>query len=338
MDDNPYTNDEIESAWQRADDFAIEDHNETDASDAHAMVGFRLWRTLRALGAVHGRMLVTGIDPHEFAQLPRGRVQVWEDDGFGMLVADILPDRPSASRGLGERDQEDPPESLVDEPGSMYDVVIYNAHPADVTIHHPGLRDHLLQNHHVALLTNLTRTIPGGFFAALLPRDVLDDPSPTVREAITLLGDVLGTVRLPSGALRNVAGCDNPTDLILVRRRPEGQPPTDQASFLNVVHLLPPDGDPRGHEHLHRHYAEQPWRVLGTIDARPMLGGPPRLAVQPHDPPLADQLSQALRQIVRTARSRNLIAGPGPHGADNPQPPLGPPHRTEPPHAPEIDP
>lgn len=228
-------------------------------------------------------------------------------------------------------------EPLVDEPGSMYDVVIHNAHLADVTVHHPGLRDHLLQNHHVSLLTALTRTTPGGFFAALMPREVLDEPSRGVREAIILLGDVLGTVRLPSGALRNVAGCDNPTDLILVRRRPDGQPPTDQAAFLNVAHLLPPDGELRGHEHLHRHFAEQPWRVLGTIDARPVLGGPPRLAVRPHDLPLADQLSQALRRIVRSARSQNLIAGPGPDRSDGPQPLDEPPHRTEPPREPEID-
>lgn len=336
MDDNPYT-DDIESAWHQADELAIEDHNKTDASDAHAMVGFRLWQTLRALGAVHGRMLVTGIDPHEFAQLPRDRVQVWEEDGFGMLIADIPPNPRSTSHGRDDGLQEDPVESLVDQPGSMYDVVIHNAHLADVTVHHPGLRDQFLQNHHVSLLTNLTRTIPGGFFAALIPREVLDDPSHVVREAITLLGDVLGTVRLPSGALRNVAGCDNPTDLILVRRRPDAQPPTDQATFLNVAHMLPPNGDPRGHEHLHRYYVEQPWRVLGTIDARPVLGGPPRLAVQPHDRPLADQLSQALRRIVRSAQSQNLIAGPGPHRSDGPRPRYEPPHRTEPPRGPEID-
>jgi hypothetical protein len=337
MDDNPYAHDDIEAAWHRADELAIDDHNKTDASGAHAMVGFRLWRALRALGVIHGRMLVTGIDPHELAQLPRERVQVWDGDGFGILVADIPPDRRDTSYDLDDESHDGPVESLVDEPGSVYDVVIHNAHLADVTVHHPDLRDHFLQNHHVSLLTGLTRTRPGGFFAALMPREVLDDPNHGVREAIILLGDVLGTVRFPSGALRNVAGCDNPTDLILVRRRPDQDAPTDQAAFLNVAHLLPPGGDPRGHEHLHRYYVEQPWRVLGTIDARPVLGGPPRLAIQPHDRPLADQLSQALRRIVRSAQAQNLIAGPEPRSVDRPQPRREPPHRAEPPPGPEIN-
>jgi len=337
MDDSSYTDDEIESAWQRADELAIEDHNKTDASNVHAMVGFRLWTALRALGATRGRMLVTGVDPHELAQLPREHVQAWEEDGFGLLVADIPPDRPSASTGLDDELHEGPAESVVHEPGSVYDVVIHNGHLADVTVHDPGLRDHFLQNHHVTLLTGLARTRPGGFFAALMPREVLDDPSPMVREAISLLGDVLGTVRLPSGALRNVAGCDNPTDLILVRRRPDQDAPTDQRAFLDVAHLLPPNGDPRGHEHLHRPYAEQLWWVLGTINARPVLGGPPRLAVEPHDQPLGDQLSRALRRIVRSARSRNLTAGPNPRGADSPDLSREPPHRPEPPHQSEVD-
>ncbi|MFJ3408201.1 hypothetical protein [Promicromonospora sp. NPDC090134] len=55
MDHNSYTDDEIESAWQRADDLVIDDHNKTDASEAHSMVGAQLWTALRALGAVHGR-------------------------------------------------------------------------------------------------------------------------------------------------------------------------------------------------------------------------------------------------------------------------------------------
>lgn len=334
MDDNSYADDEIESAWRLADDLAINDHNKTDASGAHSMVGVRLWTALRALGAVHGQMLVTGVDPHEFAQMPRHRVQVWEEDGFGILVADIPPDGRSGSFDPDTDPYEEP---VVDEPGSMYDVVIHNGHLADVTVHDPVLRDQFLQNHHVSLLTGLARTRPGGFFATLMPREVLDDPHPGVREAITLLADVLGTVRLPSGALRSVAGCDNPTDLIVVRRRPDGQPPTDQAAFLDVAHLLPPDGDPRGHEHLHRPYAEQLSWVLGTIDARPVLGGPPRLAVEPHDQPLADQLSRALRRIVRSARSRNLTAGPGPHQAHSPDLSREPPPRPEPPHQSEVD-
>ena len=69
--------DTIGSARDRADAAAVKDHNRTDASEAHAMVAFQIWRALRALGTVHGRMLVTGVDAHELARLSRERVQAW---------------------------------------------------------------------------------------------------------------------------------------------------------------------------------------------------------------------------------------------------------------------
>ena len=88
-------------------------------------------------------------------------------------MADIPPE------GIGPIDDDGPVEvSLVEQAGSVYDVVIHNAHLADVAFHDPCLREHLLQSHNLNLLAGLARTIPGGFLAALMPRDVLDDPRP----------------------------------------------------------------------------------------------------------------------------------------------------------------
>lgn len=297
--------DTTDKARDRADTRAVDDHFRTDASEAHAMVAFQIWRALRALGAIHGRMLVTGVDAHEFARLPRERVQTWTPDGIGTLVADIPPEGP------GPIDDDEPEDaSLVDEPGSVYDVVIHNAHLADVAFHDPGLREHMLQSNNLTLLATLARTIPGGFLATLMPRDVLDDPRFVVREAVTALGDVLGVVRLPGGALRNIAGCDNATDLILVRRRLDKETPTNQDAFLQVVHL-PEVGDRYEHEHLNRYFVENPRRLLGTVEACPMPWGPPRLSVRPSGRSLRDELKNAVNQIVRSARAGGLLAGPG---------------------------
>lgn len=307
----------IERARDRADTRAVKDHFGADASKPHGMVAFQIWRVLRALGAVHGRMLVTGVDAHEFARLPRERVQTWTPDGIGTLVADIPPER--------ARVFDDEPEdaSLVDEPGSVYDVVIHNAQLADVAFHDPDLREHVLQSHNLALLAALSRTVPGGFFATLMPRDVLDDPRYVAREAVTALGDVLGAVRLPSGALRNIAGCDNATDLILVRRRLDHETPTHQNAFLHVVHLADV-GDRSDHEHLNARFVEHPEQVLGTFDASPMPWGPPRLTVRPNERPLRDQLTDVANQIMRSARARGLLAGPGARANVDREPPRRP--------------
>lgn len=84
---------------------------------------------------------------------------------------------------------------------ALFDVVIYNAPLSDVTFHSQGRRADLQQDQGMNLLIHLTRTIPGRFLAAALSRDVLDDPQSAVREAVAALGDVLGVVRLPDGAL-----------------------------------------------------------------------------------------------------------------------------------------
>ena len=320
--------DTIDRARDRADAAAADDHVRTDASDAHATVAFHIWRALRALGTVHGRMLVTGIDAHEFARLPRDRVQAWNADGLGILVAAIPPE------GIGQFGDGTPEDaSLVDEPGSVYDVVIHNAHLADVTFHDPGLREHLLQSHNLNLLAALARTTPGGFLATLMPRDVLDDPRTVVREAIAALGDVLGVVRLPDGALRNIAGCDNATDLILVRRRLDDETPSDQDAFIHVVHL-PDVGDSHDHEHLNKHFVEHPQRVLGAFEACQMPWGPPRLSVRPNGRPLRNELQDTLDQIVRSARAQGLLAGPGPRTTVDREPPRRS-HRPERPRAEE---
>ena len=47
--------DTIKSARDRAAAAPVDEHNRPDASEAHATVAFRIWRALRALGAVHGR-------------------------------------------------------------------------------------------------------------------------------------------------------------------------------------------------------------------------------------------------------------------------------------------
>lgn len=73
----------------QADPVAADDHNQADASRVHALLAVRIWRALRTLGAGHGRMLVTGVDPDIFARLPLERVQTWIDDSAGVLWADI---------------------------------------------------------------------------------------------------------------------------------------------------------------------------------------------------------------------------------------------------------
>ncbi|PUB20896.1 hypothetical protein C8K30_115107 [Promicromonospora sp. AC04] len=322
----------------QADALAERDHHRADASGVHAVLAVQIWRALRTLGAGHGRMTVTGVDPHVFARLPRDRVQTWDSENSGILRADIPqegirsaptddPDTTTdANTFAGERARSD---GVV----SLFDVVIYNAALSDVTFHRPDRRADLQQDQGVNLLIHLARTVPGGFLAALMSRDVLDDPQSAIREAVAALGDVLGVVRLPDGALRNVAGCDNPTDLLLVRRRLDDEPASDQSAFIHTAAGMTNDPVPEVVEYLNSSFLHPPMgHLLGTIDTRVMPWGNPRFSLQPSGRALSDDLTSALDQVVRSARQRGLMAGPGhrtateqkplplsPHGHDRPE-------------------
>lgn len=66
-------------------------------------------------------------------------------------------------------------------------------------------------------------------------------------------------------------------------------------------------------EHLNSSLLDDPMgHLLGTIDTCVMPWGPPRLSVRPTGRPLSDDLTGALNEIVRSARRRGLMAGPGP--------------------------
>src|SRR5690606_18295145 len=106
--------------------------------------------------------------------------------------------------------------------------------------------------------------------------DVLDAADPAPRRGMAVLADLLGAVRLPAGALRNVPGCDNPVDLLFLRRRVDAQPARGSRFETSVQLQL--DGLPvRLNEYFHTRIGD----VLGRPTLRSMPYGPAGLTVEP---------------------------------------------------------
>ncbi|WP_454859699.1 hypothetical protein [Promicromonospora soli] len=194
----------------------------------------------------------------------------------------------------------------------QFDVVVHNASYADV-VHHDGkLRHSRWQEHNQAVLSSLSYTAPGGLTAALVSTDVLDAADPKSRRAMAHLADLLGAARLPGGSLRNVAGCDSPVDLLLLRRRPDGQP-RGGARFEASVQLLLDDVPVRQSEY----FQDRPGDMLGRPVIKPMPWGPPRMTIQPDVVPLNQDLRTTLTQVVRNAIGWGLTAHPRTNIPDN---------------------
>lgn len=280
-----------------ADMWAMHDHRNTPATTAHSLVAGHLWTALRALGMTGGRMLLRGTDAEALTGIP-GALRTPRPSLGDQLQADI-PRR--GKRHLGVDLTEFDPDYL---PG-QFDVVVHNASYADVVYHDGELRHSRWQEHNQAVLGSLSYTAPGGLTAALVSADVLDAADPGPRRAMAHLADLLGAARMPGGALRNVAGCDSPVDLLLLRRRPDGQP-RGGARFEASFHLMFDSVLVQQNEY----FQDRPGDMLGRPVIKPMPWGRPRLTIQPDAVSLNQDLRTTLTQVVRNAIGWGLTAEP----------------------------
>ncbi|MFE7503843.1 hypothetical protein [Promicromonospora sp. NPDC057488] len=287
-----------------ADILAVRDHAQTSAAEAHAALAKQIWSVLRALGVTGGRMLVRGLDPESLASaLPVQRAP--HPGRLGQLHGAIP--RPGTQHRDLVLTEFDPGFT----PG-VFDIVLLNAPNSDV-VHHDGrFRLERWREHNQDVLSSVAYTAPGGLVAAVVSADVLDAADAAPRRAMAVLADLLGAVRLPAGALRNVPGCDNPVDLLILRRRADDQPGRGARFETSVPLRL--DGVPvRPNEYFHTRIGD----VLGRPTLRLLPYGPARLTVEP------DQVSRrldldlglALAEIVHTALDRGLVCGTGTAGA-----------------------
>lgn len=96
-------------------------------------------------------------------------------------------------------------------------MAIGNVPFANVSLYDPehNRGGHSLHNHFI--LKSLALTRPGGLAVLLTSRYTLDATNPAARREMGHLADLLGAIRLPSGAHRRVAGTDAITELLVLR-------------------------------------------------------------------------------------------------------------------------
>ena len=121
-------------------------------------------------------------------------------------------------------------------------MAIGNVPFADVRLHDPrhNPAGHSLHNHFIVKSLHLTR--PGGLVAVLTSHYTLDSGNPAARREMSGLADLLGAVRLPTGAHRRAAGTDALMDVLILRRRAAGEPARDTG--WETTRTVDVDGQP----------------------------------------------------------------------------------------------
>jgi N12 class adenine-specific DNA methylase len=258
------------------------------------MIVRQMWRALAALGFDGGRVLEPGSGAGTFIGVA--------PESAEMVGVELDPITAAISQGLYPH-ATIRAESFADSrlPVASFDAMIGNVPFANVILHDPAHNATRLSMHNHFIVKSLRLVRPGGVVAVLTSHYTMDAQNPGARREMSELADLLGAVRLPTGAHRRAAGTDALTDLLVFRRRESDRPPSDE-SWETAVPVTIDGRDMR----VNTYFDEHPELVLGTVGVRSGMHGSATLHVDGDLETLDQQLGAAIDQIVFSARRTGL--------------------------------
>lgn len=254
-----------------------------------------IWAGLKRLGFAEGKVLEPGSGAGTFIGLAPSSAR--------MLGVELDPTTAAIARGLYPH-ADIRTESFVDTRlrGELVDAVVGNVPFSNVKLHDPihnPDRRHSMHNHFI--LKSLALTRPGGMVAVLSSSYTLDNTDPSARREMNKLADLVGAVRLPTGAHRRAAGTEVVTDLLVFRRREEGVAPVDHTwETVTARHV---DGELM---RVNSYFDTRPENILGELHAGHGMHGAVTLHVNSATETVPARLRQALDGIVADAHTRGL--------------------------------
>ena len=185
-----------------------------------------MWDSLRTLGFEEGSVLEPGSGSgHFIGAVPEGLLE-----GTHVTGVELDPVAANISRALYP-DATVRTESFADSPlrPASFDAVIGNVPFGSVRLYDPRHNAAGLPIHDHFLVKSIDLLRPGGTAVLLTSHYTLDKADQSARKAIFEQADLLAAVRLPTGSHRRGAGTEVVTDVLVLRRRREGEQPGDDA-------------------------------------------------------------------------------------------------------------
>ncbi|MGD6751708.1 hypothetical protein [Streptomyces sp. BH105] len=262
-----------------------------------------MWDGLKAFGFERGEVLEAGSGAGTFFGVsPQGAhlTGIELDPTTARIAQAIYPDANVLNENFAETDAE---------PGT-FDVAIGNVPFASVPF---GDKRYPAESLHNGFITKeLALTRPGGITLLITSRHTLDSKGTKARKQIAKYGDLVGAVRLPAGVFTD-AGTNVVTDVLVLRRRADGDEPGDK-SWIDA----PEQKIGKDREHVNAYFAEHPEHVLGDFAMESSPYGP-RLTVKGNPAKAAEQLRDTLKQIAEKATADGKGYEPHPAGDDRPR-------------------
>ena len=255
-----------------------------------------IWAALKRLGLEDARLIEPGCGSGNFigaAPDDVSMVGVELDSMTAAIVAKLYPSAEILHESFAETSM-----------GNTYfDGAIGNVPFGDIKLHDPAYNPghHSIHNHFI--VKSLAMTRPGGMVAVLSSSWTLDAKNPSARRDIYSSADLVGAVRLPTGAHREAASTDALTDVLIFRKRLPDETPQPFTWEHSRLHDF--EG---GRAPLNSYYEDHPERVLGQMRVAHGMYNAETLQVVNRDlETVGDQLTDALTVVTDEGRAKGLI-------------------------------
>lgn len=284
------------------DEYAAARRSTINAHYTDAALVSTVWDALHRLGFTGGDVLEPGCGSGHFVGLAPGSARmlgVELEPVSAAIAAALYPHARIVAGSFAELDAAE----------DSFDAVVGNVPFAKVSLHDPRHNPgrHSIHNHFIIKALHLTR--PGGVVAVLTSRYTLDAVNPAARAEMAQLADMVGAVRLPTGAHRRAAGTEAVTDLLILRRREPGAAP--RADFAAWEKSLPTAVGEAGELiEINTYFRDHPDHVLGQLTLGSGMYARQDLAVVGELDATPAQLAAAVQHIAADAAEHGLLWTP----------------------------
>lgn len=197
-------------------------------------------------------------------------------------------------------------------PDGTFDAAIGNVPFGDFKLHdraHNAGR-HSIHNHFIIKSLDLVR--PGGLAAFVTSAYTMDSQNEAARAEMHARADLIGAVRLPNSAHKRAAGTEVLTDVLLFRKRSDGEETRNDEWVHTQRHEVPvkrgADTAERTTMRVNSYFLQNPEQVLGQMVATQGVRGSAQLGViaPPDARPVGEELRSALTAVIAPANAQGL--------------------------------
>jgi N12 class adenine-specific DNA methylase len=262
--------------------------------DVLARIGFKGGRIVEpALGIGH----FFGVMPAPFCA--ESKLSAVEMDSLSGRIAKLLY-RDADIRIMGFEDAK--------YPDNFFDLAVSNVPFGNYKVFDPRYTKFKWSIHDYFFGKTIDLVRPGGVMAFITSRFTLDKKDSGLRKYLFERADLIGAVRLPNTAFKEIANTDVTTDLIVLRKRHEGMLP-GSCSWVDTKPYKIKKGL---EEDINQYYSENPHMMLGELCAVSSVHGKDQVTLKPDKRSLEEALKDALghfpEALLKDSRHRHAHA------------------------------